>query len=193
MSDSLRPRGLQHARLPCPSPTPRAHSSSCPLSGRYHPAISSSVVPFSSRLQSASGSFPASQFSASGGQRIDQQKLCNSGESYSVKTVEFGIESPRTAVTSSKGLSIRARRLTREAEEQRGVSQTQFSWQSGSLGVRMKPHDVSQPLLGIRSPRRAFSKCRGYGVAAGPRESNLKASLEHRERATALRLSLGGS
>ena len=62
--------GLQHARLLCPSPTPGACSSSCPLSRWCHPTISSSVVPFSSCLQSspASGSFPMSQFFASGGQ-----------------------------------------------------------------------------------------------------------------------------
>ena len=72
VSNSLRPHGLQHARLPCPSPTPRAYSNSCPLSRWCHPTISSSVVPFSSCLQSfpASGSFPMSQFFASGGQRI---------------------------------------------------------------------------------------------------------------------------
>ena len=64
--------GLQHARLPCPTLTPRAYSNSCPLSRWYHPTISSSVVPFSSCLQSfpASGSFPMSQFFASGGQSI---------------------------------------------------------------------------------------------------------------------------
>ena len=59
MSDSLRPHGLQHIRLPCPSPTPRACSNSCPLSQWCHPTVSSSVVPFFSSLQSfpASGSF----------------------------------------------------------------------------------------------------------------------------------------
>jgi len=64
MSDSLQPHGLQHSRLSCPSPTPRAYSESCPLSRWCHPTISSSVVPFSSCLQSfpASGSFPMSQF-----------------------------------------------------------------------------------------------------------------------------------
>ena len=51
VSDSLRPHGLQHARLPCPSPTPGACSNSCPLSRWCHPTISSSVVPFSSCLQ----------------------------------------------------------------------------------------------------------------------------------------------
>ena len=71
MSDSLLPHGLQHARLPFPSPTLGAYSNSCPLSRRCHPAISSSVAPFSSCLQSfpASRSFQMSQV-ASGGQRI---------------------------------------------------------------------------------------------------------------------------
>ena len=64
MSNSFPPHGLQHARLPCPSPTPRAYSNSCPLSWRCHPTISSSVIPFSSCLQSfpALGSFLVSQF-----------------------------------------------------------------------------------------------------------------------------------
>ena len=72
MSDSLWPHGLQHTRPPCPSPTPGAYSNSCPLSRWCHPTISSSVIPFSSSLQSfpASGSFPVSQFFASGGQSI---------------------------------------------------------------------------------------------------------------------------
>ena len=70
MSDSLQPHGLQHARLPCPSPTPGACSNSCPLSWWCHSTISSSVVPFSSYLQSfpSSGSFPVSQFVTSGSQ-----------------------------------------------------------------------------------------------------------------------------
>ena len=72
MSDSLQPHELQHARPPCPSPTPRVHPNPCPLSRWCHPAISSSVVPFSSHLQSfpASGSFPMSQFFTSGGQNV---------------------------------------------------------------------------------------------------------------------------
>mgnify|MGYP006996410369 CR=1 FL=1 len=63
VSNSLRPHELQHARPPCPSPTPRVHSNSHPSSRRHHPAISSSVVPFSSCPQSlpASESFPMSQ------------------------------------------------------------------------------------------------------------------------------------
>ena len=72
MSNSLGPHGLQHTRLTHPSPTPRACSNSCPLSRRCHPAISSSVIPFSFCLQCfpASGSFPMTQFLASGGQSI---------------------------------------------------------------------------------------------------------------------------
>jgi len=63
---------LQHARLPCPSPTPGAYSNSCPFSWWCHPTISASVIPFSSCLQSfpASGFFPMSQFFTSGGQSI---------------------------------------------------------------------------------------------------------------------------
>ena len=72
MSDSLWPHGPQHSRPPCPSPTPRAYSNSCPLSRRFHPTISSSVVPFSSCPLSfpASGSFPVIQHFPSGGQSI---------------------------------------------------------------------------------------------------------------------------
>ena len=70
MSDSLRPHGLQHARLPRPSPTPAAYSNSCPSCRWCHPTTSPSVVPFSSCLQSfpKSGSFPTSWFFPSGGQ-----------------------------------------------------------------------------------------------------------------------------
>ena len=72
VSDSLPPHELQHARLPCPSPTPGASLNSCPLSQWCQPTISSSVVPFSYSLQSfpASGSFQMSQLFASGGQSI---------------------------------------------------------------------------------------------------------------------------
>ena len=72
VSNSLRPHGLPAPRLPCPSPTPGVCSDSRPLSQWCHPTISSSVIPFSSSLQSfpASGSFPMSQFFTSGGQSI---------------------------------------------------------------------------------------------------------------------------
>ena len=70
VSDSLQPHGVQHARLHCPSPTPKACSNSCPCSWGCHPTISSSVVPFSSCLQSfpASGFFPMSLFFTLDGQ-----------------------------------------------------------------------------------------------------------------------------
>ena len=70
--DSLWPHGLQHTRFPCPIPTPRAYSNSCPSSWWYHPTISTSVIPFSSCLQSfpASGSISMCPFFPSGGQSI---------------------------------------------------------------------------------------------------------------------------
>ena len=72
VSDSLRPLGMQHTRPPCPSPTPKVCSNSCPLSQWCHPTISFSVVPFSSCPQSfpVSESFQLNQFFASGGQSI---------------------------------------------------------------------------------------------------------------------------
>ena len=68
MSNSLWPHELQHTRPPCPSPTPRAHSNSCPLSQWFHPTISSSVIPFN--LSQHQGLFPMSQFFTSGGLSI---------------------------------------------------------------------------------------------------------------------------
>jgi len=86
VSDSLRPHGLQHARPPCPSPTPWVYSSSCPLSQWCHSTISSSVIPFFSHLKSfpASGSFQMSQFFASGGQ--------NTGVSASASVLPLNIQ-----------------------------------------------------------------------------------------------------
>ena len=79
VSDSLRAHELQHARPPCPSPTPRVHSNSCPSSRWCHPAISSSVIPFSSCPQSlpASESFPMSQLFAWGGKSTGVSALAS--------------------------------------------------------------------------------------------------------------------
>ena len=79
MSDSLRHHESQHVRPPCPSPTPRVHSNSCPLSRWCHPAISSSVVPFSSCPQSllVSESLPMSQLFAWGGQSTGVSALAS--------------------------------------------------------------------------------------------------------------------
>ena len=86
VSNTLWPHGLQHARPPCPSPTPGACSKSRPSSQGYHPNISSSVIPFSSCLQPfpPSGSFPMSQFFASGGQSI--------GDSASASVLQMNIQ-----------------------------------------------------------------------------------------------------
>ena len=79
VSDSLQSHESQHTRPPCPSPTPGVHPNSCPSSRWCHPAISSSVIPFSSWPQSlpASGSFPMSQLFASGGQSIGVSALAS--------------------------------------------------------------------------------------------------------------------
>ena len=79
VSDFLRPHELQHAKPPCPSPTPGVHSNSCPLSRWCHPAISSSVVPFSSCPQSlpASGCFPMGQLFTWSGQSIGVSALAS--------------------------------------------------------------------------------------------------------------------
>ena len=79
VSDSLRPHESQHTRPPCPSPTPRVYPNSCPLSQWCHPAISSSVIPFSSCPQSlpASESFPMSQLFSGGGQSTGVSALAS--------------------------------------------------------------------------------------------------------------------
>ena len=94
MSNSLQPHGLQNARLPCPSPTPRACANSCPLSQWCHPTISSSVIPFPSRLQmfSASGSFPTSRFFTSGGQSIGRFSFTISPSNEHPGLVSFRID-----------------------------------------------------------------------------------------------------
>ena len=105
VADSLQPHGLQHTRPPCPTPAPGVYSNSCPSSWWCHPTISSSVIPFSSCLQSfpASGSFLRSKFFASGGQSI--------GVSTSASVLPMNIQNwfplGLTGLTSlwSKGLS----------------------------------------------------------------------------------------
>ena len=105
VSDSLRPHESQHARPPCPSPTPRAHSNSRPSSQWCHPAISSSVIPFSSCPKSlpASESFPMSQLFAWGGQSTGVSAL----ESFLPKKSQGWSPSEWTGWISlqSKGLS----------------------------------------------------------------------------------------
>ena len=105
MSDSLWPHELQHPRPPCPSPTPGVYSNSCPSSRWCHPAISSSVIPFSSCPQSlpASGSFPMSQLFAWGGQSI---KVSASASVLPVNTQDWSaLEWTGWFSLQSKGLS----------------------------------------------------------------------------------------
>ena len=92
MSNSLQPHGLQHTRLPCPSPSPRAWSNSCPLRQWCHPTISPSVIPFSC-LQSfpASGSFLKSQLFASGGQSIGASASASVGYYCSAKGLTYNV------------------------------------------------------------------------------------------------------
>ena len=105
ISNSLRPHELQHARPPCPSPTPRVHSNSHPSSQWWHQALSSSVVPFSSCPQSlpASESFPMSQLFTWGGQSTGVSALA----SFLPKRSQGGSPSEWTGWISlqSKGLS----------------------------------------------------------------------------------------
>ena len=94
VSDSLRPHGLQHTRLPCPSPSPRAHSNLRPLSRWCHPTNLYSIVPFSFCPQSfpASGSFPRSQFLTSGGQGIGASALAISPSNEYSGLISFWID-----------------------------------------------------------------------------------------------------
>ena len=108
VSDSLRPYGLQYARLPCPSPTPGACSNSCPSSQWCHPTFSSSVIPFSSCLQSfpASGSFPTiimislgeeEPFSGASGKSVPPREWLPSNG----RSVEWMPESPSRVLATS--------------------------------------------------------------------------------------------
>ena len=104
VSDSLWPHELQHARPPCPPPTPGVHSNSCPSSWWCHPAILSSVVPFSSYPQSlpASGSFPMGQLFAWGGQSIGVSALASV---LPMKTQDWSLGWTGWISLHSKGLS----------------------------------------------------------------------------------------
>ena len=104
MSNFLWPHGLQHARPPCPSPTPRAYSNSCPSNWWCHPTISSSVIPFSSCCQSfpASGSFQMSQIFTLGGWTIG----ASASGSVLLKNIQGWFPSRLTGlILQSKGLS----------------------------------------------------------------------------------------
>ena len=133
MSDSLRPHESQHARPPCPSPTAGAHQNPCPLSRCCHPTISSSVVPFSSCLQSfpASESFPMSQLFASGGQSI---RVSASASVLPMNTQDWSpLGSTGLSSLHSKGL---ARVFSSTTVQKHQFFGTQLSSQSNTLLVR---------------------------------------------------------
>ena len=137
MSSSLQPHGLQHARLPCLSPTPRACWNSCPLSWWCHPTISSSVVPFSSCLQSfpASESFPISQFFISG----DQSNEVSASASLLPMNIQDWFPLGLTGLISlqSKGL-LRVFSITTVQKHQ--FFSTQLSW------LRSQVNDSSESI-----------------------------------------------
>ena len=120
VSDSLWPHELQHTKLPCPSPTPWACSNSCPSSRWCHSTILSSVVPFSSCLQSfpASGSFSTSQFFPSGGQHI--------GASASASVLPMNIQD-RFPLGLTGLISL-------QSKGKPGVLEKGESWRKGSPG-----------------------------------------------------------
>ena len=129
VSNSLRPHELQHARAPCPSPTPGVHPNPCPLSRWCHPAISFSVIPFSSCPQSfpASGSFPMSQLFTSGGQIIG---VSASTSVLPMNTQDWSLLGWTTWISSqSKGLS---RVLSSTTVQKHQFFSAQLSSQSNS-------------------------------------------------------------
>ena len=127
VSKHLQPHGLQYARSPCPSPTPWVYSKTCSLSRWWYTTISSSVIPFSSHLQSfpASGSFPMSQFFTLGGQSI---RSSVSGFPMNIQDW-FPLELTAWISLKSKGLS---RVFSNTAIQKQQFFSTQLSSQSNS-------------------------------------------------------------
>ena len=147
MSDSLRPHELQHARPPCPSPTPGVYSNSRPASQWCHPAISSSVFPFSSCPQSlpASGSFPISQLFASGGQSI--------GVSASVLVLPMNTQD-WSPLGWTDWISLQSKGLSRVFSNTT-FQKHQFFWRSAFFTVRLS-HPYMTTGKTIALTRRTF-------------------------------------
>ena len=141
MSDSLQPHELQHARPPCPSPTPRVHPNSCPSSWWRHPAISSSVVPFSCpQSLPASGSFPVSQLFAWGGQSIGVSALASV---LPKNTQDWSLEWTGWISFQSKGLS---RAFSNTTVQKHQFFSTQLSSQS-NFHIHTWPLEKPKPWL----------------------------------------------
>ena len=145
VSDSLWPHESQHARPPCPSPTPRVHSDSCPSSQWCHPAISSSVVPFSSCPQSlpASESFPMSQLFTWGGQSTG----VSASASFSPKKSQGWSPSEWTGWISSQSKG-RSRVFSNITVQKHQFFGAQLSSQSNS-NIHTWPQEKPQPWLDL--------------------------------------------
>ena len=144
VSDSLRPHESQHARPPCPSPTPGVHSVSCPSSQCCHPAISSSVVPFSSCPQSlpASESFPMSQLVPWGGQSTGVSALALKNTFLPKNTQDWSpLEWNGWISLQSKGLS-RVFFNTTVQKHQFFITQLSFSPTLTSIHDHWKNHSL---------------------------------------------------
>ena len=142
MSDSLRPHGPQHARPLCPSPTPGVYSNSYPLSRWCHPNILSSVVPFSSRLQSfpASGSFQMSQLFTSGGQSIGSFSFNISPSNEHSGLISFRID----------WLDLLAVQGTRKSLLQHHNSKTSILWHSAFFIVQLShPYETTGKTIAL--------------------------------------------
>ena len=127
VSDSSRPHWPQHSRPPCPSPTPRVYSNSCPSSRWCHPTISSSVAPFSCLQSPASGSFPVSQFFASAGQTI--------GVSASASVLPMNIQD-WFALGLTGWLSLQSKGLSRVFSSTMGSSMKNAGLESDGLEIQ---------------------------------------------------------
>ena len=140
VSDSLQAHGLQYARLPCPSPTPGAYSSSCPSSQWCHPTISSSVIPFSSSPQSfqASGTFLMSWLFASGGQSI--------GASASASVLPMNIKG-WFPLGSTGWISLQSKGLSKLTKSKMKLTRVEESWDL-RVGKDLNTHHIQLPTQG---------------------------------------------
>ena len=140
MSDSLRLHELQHSRPRCPSPTPGVHPNPCPLSRWCHPTISSSVVPFSSCLQSfpASGSLPMSQLFALGGQSIG----FSASESVLLMNQFSSVAQSCPTLCDSMNRSMSGLPVHQQLPDVMSITQTHVLW----VGDAIQPsHPLSSP------------------------------------------------
>ena len=144
MSDSLRPHELQHARPPCPSPTPGVHSDSRPLSQWCHPAISSSVIPSSSCPQSlpASESFPMSQLFAWGGQSTGVSALasfpCYGNPMIGTKYISQSAQGFRSQVKGGLPKKLNRKWVLKDGEKNRGSKCTNGDWANLQIHILLK-------------------------------------------------------